>query len=146
MKANLFLLVSLLSILPVSIYAQNSEYYARTQIIEFSNLKSGNNYHSGEIYCFDETKVTFQLRTSSLNGKFHGTIIFIIGQESYSINDQTDDFFKEITLCLPKGQTTASISLLPDIGNNYRGDAYINIIATGKGTVGIKNIISSLDR
>ncbi len=142
MKTRLYTLLLFLVYISFNLYSQTS--YAESQTIEFSNLSSGNNYYSGEIYCFEDTKVTFQLRKSSVSGKFHGTIIFAIGNETHIVTSESDDYFREVVQSLSKGKTTLSINVLPDVENNHRADAGILIFATNKGQVGTKNLLASI--
>lgn len=144
MKTKIYLLLILSVVIYVKIYSQSA--LAENQTIEFCNLSLGSNYYSGDIYCFEDTKVTCQLRIASLSGKFQGTIIFTIGNESYAVTSENDEYFREVVQTLSKGKTTFSINLLPDIENNHRADASILIFATNKGQIGNKNILSTMER
>lgn len=144
MKTKLYILLFFLGFFSFHSHSQPS--LAESQVIEFSNLSASHNYYSGEIYCFDDTKITLQLRTSSLSGKFHGTIIFAAGNKSYTVTSENEDYFREVVQTLPKGKTTLSINLLPDIENNYRADASILIFATSKGRIGTNNILATIEK
>lgn len=133
----------MLGILFQNVYSQSS--YAEKQVVEFSNIISGNNFYSGDIYCFENTKVSFQLRVSSFSGRFDGTVLFTLGDKSYSISGQEEDYFREVRLHLPEGKSTVSITAYPDVTNNNLCRASVTVFETNKGDIGSKNSISTTD-
>lgn len=141
MKTKLFIVALLLGILTFGLRAQ--PLYIKTQIVQFANLHAGNNYYSGDIFCFGETKVIVQLRTMSLPDRFVGNIIFDLGERSFTASVQEEDYFREVVVTLPKGKTNMSITVMPDISNTGSANASIIIFSANRGSVGSKNVLST---
>jgi len=143
MKPKIYILTALLGLFICNISSQTT--YAEKQVIEFSNITSGNNFHTGDIYCFQNTKISFQLRISSFSGRFNGTVSFSLGDKSYTVSGREEDYLREVQVYLPKGKTTCSIFVYPDIENNNPCRASITIYGTNMGNVGSKNSITTID-